>query len=390
MNPLTERRKIQSNEPVKVLSEKNINILKFPDEIILQIFSFLTISECLDVREITTNGTILAKLIDISICDRIVVYRNRTSYSFTKNRYYKKPYEVVDQGRLYELITNTSIVLEHIKPQRFVLSFTANPHNQNRKEEEKFINVFINAFQQYGDYFKQAIKFELYMDLGNKDHESRKQKLEIQFLQALLCSGNLSHNLLTLNIVKGQNYVNTESNEIKYLLNSTLCTFRNLESLSLSTNNLQNIQSLSYPDSLRSLDLIYNMIVQVPRDTLWLPPNLEYINLSCNEITSLEGVLFPDTISYMDIQLNTITSLSNIKLPRNLKTLIASGNEILIEENIIIELPPSLEILNLLQNPFNNDLNSFSVPNSLRKIYFDTHLEEVNFFHENNHLVVYC
>ncbi|CUM47809.1 uncharacterized protein AC631_04097 [Debaryomyces fabryi] len=388
MNPLTKRRKLQSSKPGKVLSKKNIDILRFPNEIIIQIFSFLSVSECLIVREITTNGTILAKLIDTSIYDRVIVYRNQTSRSFLKNRYYKKPYEVVDEGRLYELISNSNIIHEHIKPHRFVLSFTANPHNQNRREEEAFMNVFGNSFLKYGDYFRRAIKFELYMDLGNRD-PPKKEKLEIQFLQRLLGSGDLQHNLSTLNIVKGQNYVNTEKNEILDLLHNTLSSFRNLDALFLSTNNLQNIEGLNYPDSLRSLDLICNMIVQLPKDTLWLPPNLKYINLSCNEITSLEGVVFPDTIEYIDIQLNTITSLSNVKFPRNLKTLIACGNEILIEENIVIDLPSCLEVLNLLQNPFKNDLSSFRIPNSIRKIYFDAHLKEVNSFHENNHIVVY-
>jgi Leucine-rich repeat (LRR) protein len=386
MNPHIKRRKVLSG---KVTSESNIDILKFPDEIILQILSFLTISECFIVREITTSGTILAKLIDASIYGRVIVYRNQTSRSFLKSRHYKKPYEVVDQGKLYGLITNRNFIYERIKPHRFVLSFTANPHNRNLEEEESFLNEFESAFRQHSDYFRQATKFELYMDLGNKDHEIGTEKQEVRFLQRLLDSEDLSHNLSTLNIVKGQNYVDRERNEISDLLNSTLSTFKSLETVFLSTNNLQNINSLKYPDCLRSLDLIYNMIVQLPTNRLWLPSNLKYINLSCNEIVSLEGVEFPDTIEYMDIQLNTITSLSNINFPRNLKTLIACGNEITIEENIIIDLPSCLEILNLLQNPFENDLSIFNIPDSLRRIYFDARLKEVNSIHKNNHLVVY-
>ena len=303
MNPHIKRRKVLSG---KVTSESNIDILKFPDEIILQILSFLTISECFIVREITTSGTILAKLIDASIYGRVIVYRNQTSRSFLKSRHYKKPYEVVDQGKLYGLITNRNFIYERIKPHRFVLSFTANPHNRNLEEEESFLNEFESAFRQHSDYFRQATKFELYMDLGNKDHEIGTEKQEVRFLQRLLDSEDLSHNLSTLNIVKGQNYVDRERNEISDLLNSTLSTFKSLETVFLSTNNLQNINSLKYPDCLRSLDLIYNMIVQLPTNRLWLPSNLKYINLSCNEIVSLEGVEFPDTIEYMDIQLNTI------------------------------------------------------------------------------------
>ena len=386
MNPSIKRRKVL---PHKFTSEKNIDILKFPDEIILQIFSYLTISECLIVRKITTSGTILAKLIDASIYGRVIVYRNQASRSFLKNLHYKKPYEVVDQGRLYGLITNRNFIDEHIKPHRFVLSFTANTHNQNVEEETSFLSEFDNAFRQHSDYFKQATKFELYMDLGNKDHEIGTEKQELQFLQRLLDSEDLSHNLSTLNIVKGQNYVDKEKNEIRDLLNCTLNKFKNLETVFLSTNNLQNINDLRYPDCLRSLDLIYNMIVQLPTNELWLPSNLKYINLSCNEIVSLEGVEFPDTIEYMDIQLNTITSLSNIKFPQNLKTLIACGNEIIIEENVVIELPSCLELLNLLQNPIKNNLSSFSIPDSLRRIYFDVALQEVNSTHKNNHRVVY-
>lgn len=386
MNIITKCRNMELD---RVIHEKAIDILEFPDEIIIQIFSFLALSKCLNIRDIASCDTILTKLIDVSIYSRIVVYKNRTSHSFLRNRYYKKPYEVVDQEELYKLITNRNIIHECIKPQRFVLSFTANSRNRTLREEELFLNVFGNAFQQHIDYFRQAIKFELYMDLGNKDHEVGKIKQEFQLLQRLLNSGELCHNLTTLNIVKGQNYFDTERNEITDLLNSTLHTFKNLQTIFLSTNNLQNISNLKYPEGLRSLDLIYNMIVKLPTNRLWLPPNLRYLNLSCNEITSLKGVEFPGMIEYMDIQLNAITCLSNIKFPQNLKTLIACGNEITIEDSIVIDLPPCLEILNLLQNPFENDLSSFNIPDSLRKIYLDAHLKEVNSIQKKNHIVVY-
>lgn len=364
---------------------RSINPLRFPNEIVLQVLSFLSISDCLKIKEIVSTDSQLSKLINDSIYGRTMVLINRRSHVLLRNVFHKRPYEEVTAERLEQLLSEKN---EFVTPQTFVFSFANDIHEGNNIEERAFLDKFTRLFLQYPNYFKATIKFELYLDFNNKG-PTNDNKREIQFLGMLLDSFSLKNNLTTLNVVRGQNQVSADANEIKSMMESNIRQFKSLESVCLNTNKLKDIKNFGFPDNVTSLNLIDNMIDTLPVNETWLPSKLKHLNLSCNDLTSLNQVQFPDSIEFLDIQLNSITSLSNIRFPQNLRTLNASANEIMINESDLIRFSPYLETLNLLRNPFKRNLSCLVIPHSLRRIYLDATLKERTPDAFDNRIAVY-
>lgn len=127
-----------------------------------------------------------------------------------------------------------------------------------------------------------------------------------------------------------------------------------VKKINLSSNGVNSINPLKLPNSIESLYLSYNNIKTLNK--VIFPTTLKELYLGNNLITTLKNVQFPVTLEVLDLEMDPdvdeqekhITTLKDVVLPPNLKTLKLGYHSIKFIETI--DFPVNLEYLSLAYN----------------------------------------
>ena len=122
--------------------------------------------------------------------------------------------------------------------------------------------------------------------------------------------------------------------------------FSNLQSLSLSNNQIQTLQGPPLPAGLQTLYLSDNQIQTL--QGVALPAGLQALYLNDNRIQSLQGAALPAGLQTLDLSNNQIQSLQGPPLPAGLRSLSLSNNRIQSLQGVA--LPAGLQTLYLNDN----------------------------------------
>lgn len=338
-----------------------------PPEIIHHVFSFIDIKECEAILPTIPESSDLYDIVKTNIYGRTILYLNSSELSMmSRNKLSNNLFKFVNKPDLKSLSQKSCYI-----PNRFVLSYSYSRSRYAADELDPYLIDFNEIFKQGQDYFSRCEKFELSIDLFNKKSDSN----EVEILDSILSSHCLSDNLAYLDLNRFQRLSSRLTKQLSNSLTQNLCKFSSLHTLTLSSNNIQSLNDLTFPPNVLYLNLLNNKFTDLPTNREFLPPNLIKLNLSCNNIKSLVDVRFPPCLEYLDVQLNSITKLSKIDLPSDLKVLVACGNNIIFDDQEIMSFPKSLVYLNLLQNPFLNNLEALKIPDSLNTIFIDSIFE---------------
>lgn len=131
-----------------------------------------------------------------------------------------------------------------------------------------------------------------------------------------------------------------------------------IKELDLSSKNLSAIPpEMERLRNLESLNLFDNKITTLQH----LPVNLNGLVVRRNQLENIDNVIWPNTLKWLDLEANQITSLDNAHLPR-LQCLFLDWNQITSLDEAA--LPPELEMLSIVNTPltsirFVNQLSAF-------------------------------
>lgn len=154
---------------------------------------------------------------------------------------------------------------------------------------------------------------------------------------------------------------------------SALAEFRNLESLYISGNEIEDITPLRDLTDLITLSMSDNRIRDI--DALKNLENLEYLSLYGNQISDISPLEDLDSLTVLDLGGNRISDISPLRKLVNLEVLYLPGNSITditplqdlealnfldlseneIREVDVLEELPSLEELDIWDNPIEDD-----------------------------------
>lgn len=352
---------------------KRYNLDDLPAEIVDHIFSFLLVSECETVLDALKGPeTVVGNIAKRNIYGRSVLcVNNRQSGLMGTNAMTKLLFKYIDDNEKLSQLTQEAAVI----PNRFVLSYNYNrfPKESSSDLSDCYLSDFESTFQALKHrYFKNCQMIEVCVDLFNKKTDSN----ETAIVNRLLAEPEIRHNLTYLNLNRFQRLEPALIQDLCSTLAQNLHHFNHLHTLTLSSNNIQDISDWKFPSSLLHLNLLNNKLSELPKNRQFLPPKLIKLNLACNNLRNLDEVQFPESLEYLDLQLNNVSKLSSVPLPQDLKVLIASGNNIMFDQNESIYFPESLVYLNLLQNPYLNNLHALNLGKSLRHIYVDATIQD--------------
>ncbi|CUM64994.1 uncharacterized protein PRCAT00002612001 [Priceomyces carsonii] len=345
------------------------NFFEFlPIEIIHYIISFFSIPDCLELLRSISKASTFGGLIYRSIYERTVIFSNILLRSFNNGSF--RLGKAVDYQELKGIIDRE---ISFVLPERFVFSYTLS--HEETKSDEKFFQFFLDQFLRSERYFKLASKFELIVDLFNKQKEvNDSNNYEIKFLKNFLESDKLVNNLVNLHLSRFQNLRNTDIIEV---VKRNIFRFHALQTFTLNGHNLESFQGFKLPSLLKILNLINDKIKMLPCQEDFLPEGLLCLNLSCNDLEDLKDIYFPESLEYLDLQLNSLLTLKGMSFPESLKFLNLSGNEIMIDEADTVILPPNLKVLNLLRNSsLHENFQNIVLPDSLLRLYLDSLLKD--------------
>lgn len=347
-------------------THKRYNLDDLPPEIINHIFSFLLVKECEDLESVV-NGT-LGDIVRRNIYGRSVLYINNRHLSMLGNNPMTQMlFKYVDK-KMLQLVVKKDII-----PHRFVLSYNYNRSECEDFEHDHFLKHFETIYHELKEtYFQYCENVEVSVDLFNKKFDSG----EALVIETLLQDKELENNLSYLNLNRFQRLDTSLLDSFSLCLQNNLNKFSKLHTLTLASNNITDISNWKFPPSLLMLNLMNNKLTSLPQNKQFLPPKLVKLNLSCNNLKNLNNIVFPETLEYLDLQLNNISKLSNLDLPKDLKVLIASGNNIMFDDNESVWFPENLVYLNLLQNPYLNNLNALNFNQCLKHIYIDATIQD--------------
>ena len=99
-----------------------------------------------------------------------------------------------------------------------------------------------------------------------------------------------------------------------------------LQRLSLSGNQIQNLDNVRFPDGLQELYLYGNQIKNL--DNVRFPDGLQILYLDNNQIQNLDNVRFPDGLQVLHLSNNQIKNLDNVRFPDGLQILYLHNNQI--------------------------------------------------------------
>lgn len=86
---------------------------------------------------------------------------------------------------------------------------------------------------------------------------------------------------------------------------------KNLESMNLHYNKMENLSYIKDLQFLSSLNLAENKISNL--NTLKGPKNLTYLNLSGNDLSDIRGIINTPNLRGLDLGYNSITDISHLK-----------------------------------------------------------------------------
>ena len=142
--------------------------------------------------------------------------------------------------------------------------------------------------------------------------------------------------------------------------NSGLSKMANLLELRLDSNQLSSCESeaLVGLSRLKMLNLSHNKLDQLPSGLFDPLELLEQLNLSNNQLTSLGERIFDKLLHlvHLDLSANKLSTFTSAQKVVSLQTLVLQSNliENITEGSAFNQLPSSLKVLNLLQNPIKN------------------------------------
>lgn len=345
-----------------------MNFLDLPNEVVFQIFSFLPIESCEKLLKLVDSKSLLYGMLNRNIYGRTILYLNNRNYTIQNDNFLSKMlFKYIEYDDFQDICAFDEAVI----PERFVLSYHFNrSHIENAEtEHDDFLDKFISCLDLAPciDYFAKSKMVEISIDLFNKKVNSN----EVSNLNTLLDSDVFQQNLSYISLNRFQRLDQDCLNALSTSLYNNLSKFKQLHTLTLSSNNLYSINDWVFPENLINLNLSNNKLIELPSSKDFLPENLIKLNISCNNIKNLENVKFPDSLQYLDIQLNNISKLSNVSFPRSLKVLIASGNNIMLGNDEVIDFPQELCYLSLLRNPYLNNIKALKLNEQLKNVYID-------------------
>lgn len=346
----------------------SMKFLDLPNEVIFQIFAFLPIQDCESIQDLVRSGSFLYHVLNRNIYGRTILYLNNKNYTLQNdNSMSKMLFKYIE----YDEFKTICGFDEAVIPERFVLSYHFNrSHIENvETEHDDFLDKFVTCLDDSSclKYFSKSKSVEISIDLFNKKIDSN----EVTNLTTLLNSDVFEQNLSYINFNRFQRLDAVCLDNLFASLSNNVSKFRLLHTMTLSSNNINSIKEWNFPENLINLNLSNNKLVELPTGMNFLPSSLVKLNLSCNNIKNLQDVQFPDALQYLDIQLNNISKLSNVSFPKSLKVLIASGNDIMLGNDEVINFPPELCYLSLLRNPYLNNIKALKLNEQLKNVYID-------------------
>ncbi|XP_040199247.1 leucine-rich repeat and guanylate kinase domain-containing protein [Rana temporaria] len=167
------------------------------------------------------------------------------------------------------------------------------------------------------------------------------------YLTELNASNNILSTFFDFDPPKNLKAVNLSFNQITDM--KDLSAHKALTTLLLNNNNIQEITGLQECISLTHLNLAHNRICNICEFGN-LP--IKTLNLACNEIRKISGLENLKRLQSLDLSSNQLSSLEGLEGLELLHTLDLQDNGIChISEIAFIEELPFLHVLNLLQNP---------------------------------------
>jgi|GEM_PF-5172103 len=268
------------------------------------------------------------------------------------------------EGDLYNLPinaeTNNAIVCVVKKLQGSILRLTFDDINATCSEKEITNKLNIEDWNSY--FISQSSSvFDSVIISGNTATFTGSGGMQLIFLY------NMGINELEiLNGFEYCQYMYLTGNNISKM--PDISTLSSLNGFALNRNNLTDfVNDISLPDSLRSLSLDYNRIVNF--DPTGLNDGLEAIFLNNNSIETFNpSIKLPSNLKSIHLYNNNIELFDpSISLPDGLTSLWLNANKISVFDPSIA-LPSSLEELQIGSNLLTNFNPSIPMPSNLLKL----------------------
>ena len=155
------------------------------------------------------------------------------------------------------------------------------------------------------------------------------------------------YNFNTNNII----HLNLQGNSIESIYGIIFPPLCNI--LNLQDNHLENLDNITFPNSIVELDISYNRIISCANT--FFPESLKHLCLRHNYITSIDEFEIPCTLEILDLGRNQIESIDNFVWPFNLKEFYIDHNNLLRLHKITF--PSLIEILNFSANQISEVTN---------------------------------
>ncbi|WKX91037.1 hypothetical protein Q1695_009681 [Nippostrongylus brasiliensis] len=188
------------------------------------------------------------------------------------------------------------------------------------------------------------------MDLSRRgiSRISRKFRKEYACVKKLIISGNRFSNISGLDMFAHCSQVDAADNQL-HKLSSFLPLANNVTALLLSNNAITNIDCLRTFRNLQTLDVSCNDIEAIP--AALDNPRLSRVDLSANAISTLPDLTRLVSLRELDVSGNKITTLKNAVFPKSLLSLNICSNQIEDLTEFLRLLYLELDSISLANNP---------------------------------------
>jgi Leucine-rich repeat (LRR) protein len=213
-----------------------------------------------------------------------------------------------------------------------------------------------------------ALSFKTFLESGYDGDDTQNGFSDVVITDFSLIEGRLTCNLFALE--------NSSNFNLAYLEITDVSLFGDiigLSNISLYTNNINNVNDTTWPNSMTQLDLSNNQIVNF-NPTFQLPNSLSSLYLNGNQIVTFNpSVPLPSSLSNLLLSNNLIVNFNpSIPLP-SLTQIVLSYNNIS-TFNPSISLPLSLQGLALTGNAISIFNPTIALPNSLNYLGLEQNL----------------
>ncbi|CAK5040516.1 unnamed protein product [Aphanomyces euteiches] len=194
----------------------------------------------------------------------------------------------------------------------------------------RMVNVGLTGYPEPGQFSNITLPksvFRLNFRRNKMTHFDPKQWLDVPLLEVYLERNSLT-NFGSITFPQTIRTLDIRSNLLTGFNGTKLP--QAVEILQLANNKLENVRAIPFSQMprLSILSLQHNMLVALSADDV-LPDTLTVLDLSMNKIATIEdGFRFPPKLVRLELSENNLTSISHLKLPASLRNLSIYTNPI--------------------------------------------------------------